>query len=45
MSLFLDPNLQKIIDQLKLEFQPVRLLLYGSRSNNTHRARDFAWLI
>ena len=37
MSSFSDPNLQLITNKLKSEFQPVRLLLYGSRSNNTHR--------
>jgi predicted nucleotidyltransferase len=33
-----DPNLQKITELLKSEFQPLRLFLYGSRANGTPRA-------
>lgn len=32
-----DETLIKIIDALKKEFQPMRLLLYGSRALGTHR--------
>lgn len=37
MTSLSDPNLKIITDRLKAEFQPVRLFLYGSRSNETHR--------
>ena len=33
-----DPNLEKIINRLRHDFKPLRLILYGSRAQGTHRA-------
>ena len=37
MAISLDPKIEQIAEELKRQFQPSRLFLYGSRANGTAR--------